>query len=598
MFPIARFDNLDRSKLASAFPKIEKLYRDFAGKEHVPGVVYGVVVDGKLVFSGGIGVQNIETQTPVTPDSVYRIASMSKSFTAMALLRLRDAGRLHLDEPVVTYVPELASQLYPTRDSAPVTVRHLMTMSAGLPQDDPWADRHLDITPEQFSALMQAGVAFSAPPNTRYEYSNLGYGILGRVVTNVAGMPYQQYIRDNILLPLGMTSSTYDVKQVDSARLAMGYFRRDNQWIADPPIADGEFGSMGGLFTTINDFSRYMAFLLDAFPPRDDDETGPIRRSSAREMQQPWRQRLVAASRATPDAPALYQSEGYGFGLSCGVDSLLGYSVAHGGGLPGYGTFYRLLPERGIGLVAFSNLTYTSPASVMTPAFSLLFKTGGAPRRVIPPSAALLAAQDTITRLYEQWDDDLLTGAATDSFFMYQPVFKDEPLEQRREQFAALRKNFGKCLSVTPIEPEDALRGRWTLRCRNGRIGVFVTMASYAPPKIQYMQLTLIKPLGSALRQTIDRLVALMRAWDDAKAATLFSRAAKPSAMRAQFEALRVQYGSLRAGDTLEGDGRTQAVVQLVGQRGSVNMKVVVSRRTGRITSLTFTRPRETAFVP
>ncbi|MCZ2097392.1 MAG: beta-lactamase family protein, partial [Anaerolineae bacterium] len=87
MFPVARFDNLDRSKLVSAFPKIEKLYRDFAKKQHVPGVVYGVVVDGKLVFSGGIGVQNIETQTPVTPDSVYRIASMSKSFTAMALLR-------------------------------------------------------------------------------------------------------------------------------------------------------------------------------------------------------------------------------------------------------------------------------------------------------------------------------------------------------------------------------------------------------------------------------------------------------------------------------------------------------------------------------
>ncbi len=598
MFPIAQFNNLDRSRLAPAFPKIETLYRDFAEERHIPGIAFGIVVDGALAFAGGIGVQNVETQAPVTPDSVFRIASMSKSFTAMALLKLRDEGKLHLDEPIVTYVPELADQLYPTRDSAPITVRHLMTMSAGLPQDDPWADRHLDTTPAQFSELLRHGVAFSTPPNTRYEYSNLGYGILGRIVTNVAQMPYQRYIRENILLPLGMTSSTYDIHEVDPARLAMGYRRLGDQWFADPPLEDGEFGSMGGLFTTINDFSRYMAFLLSAFPPRDEDETGPVRRSSAREMQQPWRQRLVAASRATPDAPAFYQGEGYGFGLSCGVDSLLGYSVAHGGGLPGYGTFYRLLPDRNIGLVAFANLTYTAPAPVMNRAFSLLFKTGGAPVRVLPPSEALLAAQKTITRLYEQWDDALITEQATNSFFMYQPAFKDEPLEQRREQFAALRKSFGKCLSTTPVEPEDALRGRWTMRCRRGRIEVFVTMASYAPPRIQFMQLTLIKSLSPALKQTINQLVRLMHTWDDTKAPLLLARNLKRSAARAQFEALRVQYGNLRLGGVLEGDGQTQARVRLRGQRGACDMKVVVNPKTGKITTLTFSRPRETAFVP
>ena len=196
---------------------------------------------------------------------------------------------------------------------------------------------------------MRQGLSFSSPPNTRYEYSNLGYGILGRVVTNVAGMPYQQYIQQNILQPLGMTSSTYDLHQVDPARLAMGYRRENDQWIADPPLEDGEFGSMGGLFTTINDFSRYMAFLLSAFPPRDDEESGPIRRSSAREMQQPWRQRSATAPRSLPDAFTASQSGGYGFGLACGIDSQLGYTVAHGGGLPGYGTFYQLLPQRNLG---------------------------------------------------------------------------------------------------------------------------------------------------------------------------------------------------------------------------------------------------------
>ena len=144
MFPLAQFSHPDRSKLERVFPKIDKLYRDYAEQHQLPGVAYGIVSDGSLIFAGGIGVQNVETRAPVTPDSVFRIASMSKSFTAMALLKLRDAGKLHLDEAVATYVPELSNLVYPTRNSAPITVRHLLTMSAGLPQDDPWADRHLD----------------------------------------------------------------------------------------------------------------------------------------------------------------------------------------------------------------------------------------------------------------------------------------------------------------------------------------------------------------------------------------------------------------------------------------------------------------------
>ncbi|MFN8563546.1 MAG: serine hydrolase domain-containing protein [Anaerolineae bacterium] len=93
MFPVAQFNNPDRTRLAVVFPKIKTLYGDFARKHHVPGVAYGVVVDGELVFAGGIGVQNIESRTPVTPDSVFRIASISKSFAAMAVLKLRDDGK-------------------------------------------------------------------------------------------------------------------------------------------------------------------------------------------------------------------------------------------------------------------------------------------------------------------------------------------------------------------------------------------------------------------------------------------------------------------------------------------------------------------------
>jgi CubicO group peptidase (beta-lactamase class C family) len=123
-------------------------------------------------------------------------------------------------------------------------------MSAGLPQDDPWADRQLADTEQQLSNLMNDGLTFSNPPGVKYEYSNFGFAILGRIVTNVSGVLYQTYVKENILKPLGMTSSTFDINEVDLKRYAMGYRRENNQWVEEAPLADGSFASIGGLFLT------------------------------------------------------------------------------------------------------------------------------------------------------------------------------------------------------------------------------------------------------------------------------------------------------------------------------------------------------------
>src|SRR5260221_9295397 len=335
MFPLPGFNNLDRSKLRANFPQVEAIFRKFAAPLPFPVLAYGIVVDGELAAGGGMGFQNVADKTPATPDSVFRIASMTKSFTAMALVKLRDEGRLRLDDLVEQYVPQLATLRYPTRDSTPITVRHLLTMSAGFPQDDPWADRQLAVNEEMLSGWLENGISFSNPPGLTYEYSNYGFAILGRIVTNVSGIPYQTYIQEQILKPLAMTSTTFDINAVQPERLAMGYRREANEWLTEPPLPDGAFASIGGMFTTISDFARYMAFLLLAFPPRDDAESGPVRRSSLREMQQVWRQRLVTSTRETPDAPTLVTSDRYGYGLVSSIDSVLGYSVCHGGGVPG-----------------------------------------------------------------------------------------------------------------------------------------------------------------------------------------------------------------------------------------------------------------------
>ena len=140
---------------------------------------------------------------PPDADTVFRIASMTKSFTASAILALRDDGVLKLDDLAEDYVPELRGWPPVSPDSARISIRHLLTMTAGFPTDDPWGDRQQGLPLEEFAQFLAKGVSFNCAPGTRFEYSNLGYAILGRVITAVTGMAYPDYVRHRLLKPAG-----------------------------------------------------------------------------------------------------------------------------------------------------------------------------------------------------------------------------------------------------------------------------------------------------------------------------------------------------------------------------------------------------------
>ena len=141
----ARFADPDRiGKLRTALPAIDSIFRTFATSNHVPGIAYGVIIDGQLAHRGVAGLRNIADNAPVDSASVFRIASMTKSFTALAILKLRDEGKLALDDLAAKYVPELAGLTYPTTDSPHLTIRHLLSHSEGFPEDNPWGDRQLE----------------------------------------------------------------------------------------------------------------------------------------------------------------------------------------------------------------------------------------------------------------------------------------------------------------------------------------------------------------------------------------------------------------------------------------------------------------------
>lgn len=479
--PPARFtDPARREKLRTAIPRIDSLMRSFAAQRRVPGWAYGIIIDGQLEHVVAGGLRNVERNAATDTATVFRIASMSKSFAAVAILQLRDAGKLSLDDPAERYVPELRGLRYASSDAPRITVRHLLTHAAGFPEDNPWGDQQLDATEEAFSAMMRSGIPFSTTPGTAYEYSNYGFAILGRIVRNVSGMPYAQYLRERILLPLGMRHTYLESTDVPAERLAYGYRLEDGSWILEPPLPDGAFGVMGGMLTTPADLSRWVAFMLDAWPARDGADAGPLSRASRREMQQI--QRYASLSTFVNAGSVASNAGGYGYGLRVSENCDFRVNVSHTGGLPGYGSIMRWLPEEGVGIIALGSLTYTPWTPIVEQAFGMLRETGGLVRRELQPAPVLETRRAQVARLVQNWSQPLADSLAAMN------LFRDESAPRRQAQIAALvAEAGGECRNDGPFVVENALRGRWRMRCARGDLMVSITLAPTEPAQVQYL---------------------------------------------------------------------------------------------------------------
>ena len=473
---------------ADALKKIDEIVADYALDSHVPGVVYGIVAGGRLVYVRGIGVQDLESKRPVTADTLFRIASMTKAFTALTILGLRDEKKLQLDALAETYVPELRGWKYPTQDSPRIRVRDLLNHTAGFVTDDPWGDRQTPLPEAEFSRLLRDGVPFAHPPGTAMEYSNLGFALLGRIITNVSGRPYADHIYKSLLEPLAMPSTGFVVDAAPRERRALGYRWENDAWRLEPTMAHGAFGAMGGLQTSANEYSKWVAFLLSAWPPRDGADRGPVIRASVRELAQGSNFPRLRQRPGHTGHDACRQAATYGMGMWVAVDCDLGLTLSHSGGYPGYGSHVLLMPDHGIGIFALANRTYAGPSTAVWDAAVALKESGFLGEPSHPVSEVLAGAYRATAAIYQAGD----AGAGGDVLAMN--FFLDRDADQWRQDLANLRKKAGECDTSAPVKPTSALAGEFTWRCAHGRVSGSVLLAPTQPARIQTIKLEMKAP--------------------------------------------------------------------------------------------------------
>jgi CubicO group peptidase (beta-lactamase class C family) len=469
--------------IATLVTRIDAIVQRYMQDAHVPGLVYGIVRHSRVEHIGTMGLQELEARRPITSGTLFRIASMSKAFTALAILMLRDDGKLTLDALAETYIPEMRGWTYPTSDSPRLRVRDLLSHAGGFVTDDPWGDRQTVLAEADFTRMLRDGVPFTRPPGTAYEYSNFGYALLGRIVSNVSGRPYKDYIEQTLMRPIGMTDTGYDITVTPADRRALGYRWENEAFAREPDMVHGAFGAMGGVQTTAIDYAKWVTFLLSAWPPRDAAERGPAKRASVRELAQGlnFPQRV---QRPGAHTPACTQALAYGMGLRVAQDCDVGFTLAHGGGYPGYGSYVLLLPDHDVGIFVFANRTYAGPAGLAWDIAMELQQGSWLTARSIPVSAALAQMYRTTQSMFMAGTIDPGRRSLASNFLL------DRSETNWAAEFARLASQAGACRTDAELVATGALSGTFSWSCQRGDINGALLLAPTNPATIQSLRLT------------------------------------------------------------------------------------------------------------
>jgi CubicO group peptidase (beta-lactamase class C family) len=471
--------------VSAAAALVDERLAAFRSLHDIPGVAYGVLKDGELVHTSGVGTTEVGSgRTPGERD-ILRIASMTKSFTAAALLLLRDRRVLRLDDALSTYLPWTADLRSPD-GGLPITIRDLLAMNAGFPTDDPWGDRNEAQPIEEFDALVSGGLSFARPPRTGFEYSNLGYALLGRVITEASGVDYRSFVNAEILAPLGMSDTGYDEAFVPVDQLVPGFAPVDAGLVLEPLTAPGAFSPMGGLHSSVRDLGIWVGAFQTSWTAQPRH---PLDRWSLREMQEPHRLVGTTVTAATGAAEQRVVTSSYAFGLSTDDDQALGRFVSHSGGYPGYGSHMRWHPATGWGVVVLGNKTYAPCYRVGADVMNEIVAATLADSP-LDPGASLWPrtreAMDVVESLLRSWDD------AVADRWLAPNVDLDRPRTERVADFRRSGESLGDFTrSTRPVESPSPAQVRWWLEGASGLATADVLLTPERTPRIQSLRVVL-----------------------------------------------------------------------------------------------------------
>jgi D-alanyl-D-alanine carboxypeptidase len=322
-----------------------------------PGVSVGVVSHNALIYSKGFGLSDTNRRSRASAATLYRIGSITKLFTATAILKLNEDGKIDLDDPIIRYVPNFRIR-NPFAGSTAITIRHLLTHSSGLPAEAPlgyWTDSHFPSFPQLLAAIADQELQF--PPETHIKYSNLGYALLGQIASTVAGESFERYVRDTMLMPLGMSSTAVlpgpDVRQ----HLAVGYGRRMPDGTREiRPFEDlSGLTAAGNMSSNVDDLALFIESIF-----RSDSEVG------VHVLREATWQRMQRVGQIRPE----WQG---GFGLGFEIQKVGQHVyVGHEGWVSGYHTRIRLSPADKMAVIVLANSDDADTDLIASEAFKLL----------------------------------------------------------------------------------------------------------------------------------------------------------------------------------------------------------------------------------
>ena len=346
--------------------KYETYVEKMLEKYKVPGTAIGVAKDGDVIFQKGIGYRNVEKELPITEETIFGIASITKSFTAVAVMQLQEAGKLSVNDAVIKYLPEFKTPN--DVHTKMVTIHHLLTHTSGLPplytiyhamartmmEDSSVTEEQktkikehppIDNYDELLKFLGELNYDLLGKPGTQFSYSNDCYALLGAIIERVSGIAYDEYITENLLKPVGMTSSTFDIELVlQSENVTELYATKDEEGetevYAVPGWWDSKVMFAGGFIrSTLKDMLLYTKVFLSEGLAGDVRILNP---DSIKEMMHPHVQ--------------INEHKYYGYGLGITPNYNGGTLVEHSGGLKGVSSHMSIVPEKGLAGVTLTNL--------------------------------------------------------------------------------------------------------------------------------------------------------------------------------------------------------------------------------------------------